>query len=240
MKAAVQPRACRRAHAALRRAGGAVRHAVAVSLRGMPEFCPRPRYKRGPCPAAAEHAPRARGCDRDREPLGQRRDHRQGRLSPGARVPTVGAAAAHTCMPTPATVNPRPTWSLPRTTSSVKTARCWQRRSPSVPAMPARSSTSAAWSASAAAARRSASRAKDTKRSCSIFRSGKCRSRGTSRRRRSSRLMAPPAPSAASSSSPCRPTGWPNASPTHMQKRPSSASPAGWTAASPCSWPCAR
>jgi len=71
-------------------------------------------------------------------------------------------------------------------------------------------------------------------------RSGRCRSRGPSRQRRLSRPTMLPAPSAASSSSPCRPTGWPNASPTRMQKRPSSASPAGWTAASPCSWPCAR
>ena len=46
-------------------------------------------------PAAAEHAPRTRGRDRDRKPLGQRRDDRQGRLPPRARVPAVGAAAVH-------------------------------------------------------------------------------------------------------------------------------------------------
>ena len=97
-----------------------------------------------------------------------------------------------------------------------------------------------AWSASAAAARRSSPRARDTRRSCSTCRCGRCRSRGPSRRRRSSRPAMPPAPSAASSSSPCRPTGWPSALPTRTPRPPSSASPAGWTAALRCSWPCAR
>ncbi len=92
-KALVQPRAGCRPRGRLPRAGGAVWRKAAVPVPAAARLLPRGRALRGSLgPAAAQHRPCAGRGHPHRQPLGQRRDGRQGRVPAAAGVRAVGPA----------------------------------------------------------------------------------------------------------------------------------------------------